>query len=91
MKGPELILYFASTKKKHALEKKTSVLRGQCNEIVSTLGFFSLKHPSWAPDYGAKAFSNINSNREDIRIFKNAWGVIDTCMVHAVALTPHAQ
>jgi hypothetical protein len=37
------------------------LLKGQCHEIFDPR-FFSSKHPSWAPDYGAKAFSNINSN-----------------------------
>jgi hypothetical protein len=36
-------------------------LKGQCHEIFDPQ-FFSSKHPSWAPDWGAKAFSNINSN-----------------------------
>jgi hypothetical protein len=36
-------------------------IKGQCHETFNPR-LFSLKHPPWAPNSGAKAISNINSN-----------------------------
>jgi hypothetical protein len=65
-------------------------LKRHCRKIFP-LGFFPLKHPSWAPDKGAKAFSQ-NRIREEIRNFRYACAFNDTaCMVHAGPLTPHTK
>jgi hypothetical protein len=77
-------------------------LKGQCHKIFDPR-FFSSKHPSWAPDLGANAFSNMNLNsRRYSNFFKcmpchwhrmhDACSVIDTaCTVHAVSVTLHAR
>jgi hypothetical protein len=58
----------------------------------STLGFF---HQNIRPGLlikGLKPFRILSQIREDIQIFLNACGVIDTaCMVHAVSLIPDAR
>jgi hypothetical protein len=56
IRGPRGIVYWRNRK-----SRETVPFKVQCHEFFDPR-LFSLKHPSWAPDWGAKAFLNTNLN-----------------------------
>jgi hypothetical protein len=75
----------------------------EANRLKKKQKWWKIRRKSWKEFLFYKAFWNLNSNSNDIQIFKkcmryhwhcinSACSVIDTrCKVHAVSLTPDAQ